>query len=148
MHARTLSTLIAATVLIVGTSSLAVAQMGGMGMPMPAPTPSPATTPATHTGSGTKAAEIGALGGAAGAGLLYWRLHNRATLTGCVGGDGDTLVSENDGRTYTLTSENVVLRPGERVELKGKKREHGTELEVHKMTQDFGPCRPATAEKK
>lgn len=124
------------------------AQMGGMAMPMPTPMPGPATAPTMHTGSGMNAAEIGALGGAAGVGLLYWGLHNRATLIGCVGGDGDTLVSEQDGRTYMLTSENVVLRPGERVELKGKKREHGTELVVHKMTRDFGPCTMTTAEGK
>lgn len=117
-------------------------------MPMPtAPMPGPAAAPATHSSSGgMKAAGIGALSGAAGAGLLYWGLHNPATLVGSVGGDGDTLVDDNDGRTYTLISENLVFRPGERVELKGKKREHRTALEVHKMTQDFGPCRPTTAQ--
>jgi hypothetical protein len=164
MFAKALFSPLTATALIIGISSLATAQMGGMGMPMPTPmptttatapmpTPTPmptttATAPMMRSGSSSKAAAIGAAGGAVGAGLLYWGLHNRATLVGCVGGDGDTLVSENDGHTYTLISKDVVLRPGERVELKGKKREHGTAFEIHKMAQNFGPCRSTTAEKK
>ncbi len=135
------------------------AQMGGMGMPMPSPMPSPMPAPmpspmpgpsatrtvgpgTTHSGSGSmsKGAAIGVAAGAAGAGLLYWGLHNRATLVGCVGGDGDTLVNEADGRTYTLTSKNLALKPGERVELKGRTHDHGTVLDVHKIAQDFGPC--------
>ncbi len=150
MPAKALFTPLAATVLILGTSRLAIAQMGGMGTP-PMPGPMPGTTstaPAMHTGSSSKAAAIGAASGAAAAGLLYWRLHNRATLLGCVGGDGDTLVNDADGRTYTLTSKDVVLRPGERVELKGEKLKHGTAFEIHKMARDFGHCGPITAEKK
>jgi hypothetical protein len=77
----------------------------------------------------------------AGGGLLYWKMHNRARLQGCVGGDGDTLVNEKDNRTYKLTSNQETLKPGQRVELKGKKIKNDSgELgfEVHKITKDLG----------
>ncbi len=120
--------------------------MGGMGGGMgPYPT-------GTHPSYGSKGAVIGGVaGGAAGAGLLYYALRNRATLTGCVGGDGDKLVNEKDNRTYTLTNKGEALRPGERVEVRGKKTkdESGEPVfQVHKMTKDLGSCTPTTAEKR
>ena len=116
---------------------------GGMG-PYPA---------GTHPSYGSKGAVIGGVaGGAAGAGLLYFALRNRATLTGCVGGDGDKLVNEKDNRTYTLANKGEALRPGERVEVRGKKTkkdESGEPVfQVHKMTKDLGSCTPTTAENK
>ncbi len=117
--------------------------MGGGTGPYPA---------GTHPSYGSKGAVIGGVaGGAAGAGLLYFALRNRATLTGCVGGDGDKLVNEKDNRTYTLANKGDALRPGERVEVRGKKTkdESGEPVfQVHKMTKDLGSCTPTTAENK
>jgi len=49
-------------------------------------------------------------------------IHNRAKLQGCVAGDGDRLVNEKDNQTYSLANkQNETLKPGERVELLGKK---------------------------
>src|SRR5436190_1815364 len=69
----------------------------------------------TRPSYGSKGAVIGvvAAGAAAGAGLLYWKLHNRAKLQGCVADGGDKLVNEKDQRTYSLTNkQNETLKPG------------------------------------
>jgi hypothetical protein len=112
---------------------------------------------ATYTPHGTcssKGAVIGGIAGgaAAGAGLLYWKLHNRAKLQGCVTGDGDRLVNEKDNQTYSLTSkQNETLKPGERVEQQGKrvKNDLGERtFEVHKKTKDLGQSTATTAEQR
>ena len=142
-----------ATALVFGVSTLAVAQygggggMGGGGMPG-----SPTYTP--HGTYSSKGAIIGgiAAGAAAGAGLLYWKLHNRAKLQGCVAGDGDRLVNEKDNQTYSLANkQSETLKPGERVELLGKKVKNDSGepiFEVHKMTKDLGQCTATTAEQR
>ena len=73
---------------------------------------------------GSKGAVIGgvAAGAAVGAGLLYWKLHNRTKLQGCVAGEGDKLITEKTNQTYILTNkQQQSLKPGERVELVGKR---------------------------
>ena len=132
-----------AAALIVDFSSLAVAQYppggggGGGGMP-------PTYTP--HGGYGSKGPAIaGAAGGAAAlGGLLYWRHHTPAKLEGCVGGDGDKLVSDKDNQTYSLTNkQGETLKPGERVEVVGKKSKNEAgepTFEVRKMSKDLGSC--------
>ena len=78
----------------------------------------------TRPSYGSKGAVIGgvAAGAAVGAGLLYWKLHNRTKLQGCVAGEGDKLISEKTDQTYNLTNmQQQSLKPGERVELVGKK---------------------------
>jgi len=119
----------------------------------------PATAAAQYPAGGTspsygsKGAVVGGVAGAAvGAGLLYWKLHSRAKLQGCVAGDGDKLVNEKDNQTYSLTNKlNESLKPGERVELVGK-RAKGTSgeptFEVHKMSKDLGQCTTTTAEQR
>ena len=138
--------------LIFGISTLAVAQygggggMGGGGMAGSTYTP--------HGTYSSKGAIIGGIAGgaAAGAGLLYWKLHNRAKLEGCVAGDGNRLVSEKDNQTDSLTSkQSETLKPGEHVELQGKrvKNDSGEPMfEVHKMTKDLGQCPVTTAEER
>jgi hypothetical protein len=102
---------------------------------------------------GSKGAVIGgvAAGAAAGAGLLYWKLHNRAKLQGCVAGGGDKLVNEKDQQTYSLTNkQNQSLKAGERVEVLGKKVKNAAgepTFEVHKMSKDLGQCTSTTAER-
>ena len=106
----------------------------------------------THPSYGSRGAVIGGVlaGAAAGAGLLYWKLHNRAKLQGCVADGGDKLVNVKDNQTYSLTNkQNETLKPGERVELLGKKAKDGLgepTFEVHKMSKDLGQCTATTAE--
>jgi hypothetical protein len=102
---------------------------------------------------GSKGAVIGgvAAGAAVGAGLLYLTLHNRTKLQGCVAGDGDKLVNEKDQQTYNLTNKrNQSLKPGQRVELVGKKAKTTAgepTFVVHKMTKDLGQCSVTTAKR-
>lgn len=115
---------------------------------MPGMPGTPTYSPHTYNSKGPIIGAV--MGAAAGGGLLYWKLHNRATLQGCVGGDGDKLVNEKDNRTYALLSSQEALKPGERVELKGKKTKDDSgepAFEVHKMSKDLGSCTPTTAEK-
>jgi hypothetical protein len=101
---------------------------------------------------GSKGAVIGGVvaGAAAGAGLLYWKLHNRTKLQGCVAGSGDKLVTEKDNQTYSLKNkQNQTLKPGERLELLGKRVKDASgepTFEVHKMSKDLGQCTATTAE--
>jgi hypothetical protein len=144
------STLAAA--LMVGISNLAVAQYGGgggMGGGIPG---SP-----TYNPNGTysnKGAIIGGVAGGAAAlgGLLCWKHHNRAKLQGCVAGSGDKLVNEKANQTYSLKNpQNETLKPGERVELLGKKAKDDSgepTFEVHKMSKDLGQCTATTAEQR
>jgi len=132
-----LGRVIVALALLASISATALAQYGG-----------PGSTP----GYGSKGAVIGGAvaGAAAGAGLLYWKLHNRSKLQGCVTGDGDKLANEKNNQTYCLTNtQKQTLKTGERFELLGKKTKADSgELgfEVHKMSKDLGQCTVATAE--
>ena len=99
---------------------------------------------------GSKGAVIGAVaGGAAAAGLLYWKFHNRTKVQGCLAGNGDKLVSEKNNHTYNLTNkQNETLKPGERVELLGKKANDSSGeplFEVHKLSKDLGQCTTTSA---
>jgi hypothetical protein len=108
----------------------------------------------TRPSYGSKGAVIGGVvaGAAAGAGLLYWKFHNRAKLQGCVADGGDKLVNEKDNQTYSLTNkQNESLKPGERVELRGKKAKDASgepTFEVHKMSKELGQCTATTAEQR
>lgn len=98
---------------------------------------------------GSKGAVIGAVaGGAAAAGLLYWKFHG-TKVQGCLTGNGDKLVSEKNNQTYNLANkQNETLKPGERVELVGKKVKDSlgeTLFEVHKLSKDLGQCTSASA---
>jgi hypothetical protein len=145
------------TAAILALSCLAVGQTmggGGMspGMPMPG-MPTAPTVPGMHTASGMNGAAVaGAMGGvAAGAGVFYLIHRNHATLLSCVGDDGQMLVNEKDGQAYRVVSTGENLRPGERVEVKGKKikDESGAPaFEAHKVAKDFGSCGSTTALKR
>jgi len=102
---------------------------------------------------GSKGAVIGVVaGGTAAAGLLYWKFHNRSKMQGCLADSGDKLVNEKDHQTYTLTNkQKETLKPGERVELLGKKGKDASGepvFEVHKMSKDLGQCTTTTAEQR
>lgn len=94
---------------------------------------------------GSKGAVIGGVAaGAVTVGLLYWKLHNRASLSGCVAGDGDKLVTPNNNLTYQLTdTQSPPLKTGERVELLGKKGKNAASeltFKVRKLSKDLGQC--------
>ncbi len=65
--------------------------------------------------------------------------------------DGNTLRSEKDNKTYALLASNaVILRPGEKMALKGKmtKDSSGAQsFQAQKVVKDYGPCGNATAKK-
>lgn len=149
---RYVLTLSIATCLVVALSTFTVAQYPGPGMGggMPGNMPgSPTYTP--HGGySSAGPAVAGAAGGAAAiGGFLYWRHHYRAKLQGCVAGDGDKLVSEQDNQTYSLDNkQSKTLKPGERMELLGTKRKTQADepsFEVRKIGKDFGACSATSA---
>ena len=136
---------------LIGFSNLSVAQYGGGGgMPGGGMPGSPTYNP--HRSYSNKGAIIGGIAGGAAAvgGLLYWKHHNRAKLVGCVqGSNGDKLVSDKDNQTYTLSNQqNESLKPGEKVELLGKKAKTDSgepTFEVHKMNKDLGQCTATSA---
>ena len=136
-----------ALALLLSIPATAVAQYGNGGTGA-----TPTYPGGAHPSYGSKGTVIGgvAAGAAAGAGLLYWKLHNRAKLQGCVAGDGNKLVNEKDNQTYSLTNkQNKSLKPGERVELLGTKTKDPSgepTFEVHKMSKDLGQCTATTAE--
>ena len=109
------------------------------------------TYPGGSPSYGSKGAVIGgvAAGAAVGAGLLYWKLHSRAKVQGCLSDGADKLVTEKDNHTYNLTNkQNQSLKPGERVELLGKKAKDTAgepTFEVRKMSKDLGQCTATTA---
>jgi PAB1-binding protein PBP1 len=112
------------------------------------------TYPGGSPSYGSKGAVIGGVvaGAAVGAGLLYWKLHSRAKLQGCLSDGGDKLVTEKGNHTYNITNkQNQSLKPGERVELLGKKAKDASReptFEVHKMSKDLGQCTATTAEQR
>jgi hypothetical protein len=140
---------IVALALLVSISGTAVAQYGSGGTGA-----TPTYPGGTRPSYGSKGAAIGGAvaGAAVGAGLLYWKLHNRAKLQGCVAGDGDKLVNEKDNQTYNLTNKkNRSLKPGERVELLGTKTKGSSgepTFEVHKMSKNLGQCTATTAQQR
>jgi hypothetical protein len=114
--------------------------------PPPGGTTTGGTTPGmpgyTPPSGGYKAnpALIGGLiggGAAAGAGLWYF-MHHRNMMRGCVGSDGKTLIREKDGQSFQLSEK---LQPGERVALKTKKDDSGSStLQVEDIAKDYGRC--------
>lgn len=136
-HSSNLGRVVVVFALLASISATALAQYGG-----------PGSTPSY----GSKGAIIGgvAAGAAAGAGLLYWKLHKASKLQGCVTGDGDKLINEKDNQTYRLTNaQKQTLRTGERFELLGKRTKADSgelEFEVRKMNKDLGQCTVTTAE--
>lgn len=126
----------------------AVAQYGGgTGGTATGGAGTPGYTPRTYS---SKAAIIGGVAGGAAlaGGLLLWHAHKRATLVGCVGPNGSTLMSEKNNQTYSITSEKGVdLKPGDRVKVSGKKIGNHSELalDVDHLRKDYGSCQQQAA---
>jgi len=100
--------------------------------------------------SSAKGAGIGA-GAAAGVGVLFLAMHYHGRVTGCVqpAEDGLRLLDEKNNKTYTLVPGDVLVKPGQRVLLKGKKSnsDGGTQtFTAKKLVKDLGSCSaPASA---
>ena len=148
MSERILVRLVLALSLCAALSSSALAQMypggttgGGAGTPG-----TPGYTPPKGGYSSSTGIAIGA-GATAGVAVAYLVLRNRPTMVGCVeaSSDGTKLMNEKDQKTYALIASNdVVLAPGERVGLKGKKTTDDSgkpTFEVHKLVKDYGSCK-------
>lgn len=126
-------------------ASSAFAQYGGGGTGMGTGTPGTPgyVPPKSGYGSG-KAIGIG-VGAAAGVGVLFLALHHRGAVTGCVRqtDDGLRLVDEKKSKSYTLEAGSVDVKPGDRVQLKGKKSSGngGAEMfEPTKVVKNLGSC--------
>ena len=96
-------------------------------------------------GYGSGAAIGAGVGAAAGLGILYLALHNRGAVTGCVRrtDDGLSLVDEKKNKTYSLASGGIDLKPGEQVQLKGKKsndEKGAATFQAKKVDKDLGAC--------
>lgn len=129
------------TLLAVCAISALAQQYPGTGGTMPG-TPGTTYTPRSYSSKG--AIIGGVVGGAALAGgLLLWHAHKRATVVGCVGPNGSTLMSEKNKQTYSITSDKgVELKPGERVKVSGKKigKNEDFALQVDRLREDYGSC--------
>lgn len=122
----------------------AAAQYGGGGGGTTGGAGSPGYTPPPGGYSSAKGVGIG-VGAAAGAGVLYLTLHHRGYVTGCVqpADDGLRLVDAKKNKSYHLIAGGVLLKPGQRVELKGQKSKDkgGTEtFEARKLVKNLGVC--------
>jgi hypothetical protein len=70
----------------------------------------------------------------------------KSTITGCVKAEanGMSVTDEKDGLNYTLSGSNPGVKPGDRVRLKGKRKDIGTTVgfEARRVERDFGACQP------
>src|SRR5216684_2087946 len=129
-------------------SASAFAQYGGGGMGTGTPGTPGYVAPKSGYGSG-KAIGIG-VGAAAGVGVLFLALHHRGAVTGCVRqtDDGLRLVDDKKNKSYALEAGSVDLKPGDRVELKGRKSSGngGAQIfEPTKVVKSLGSCGPEAA---
>jgi hypothetical protein len=125
-------------------ASSALAQYGGGGMGTGTPGTPGYVAPKSGYGSG-KAIGIGVGAAAAGAGVLFLALHHHGAVTGCVRqtDDGLRLVDEKNNKSYALEAGSVDVKPGDRVELKGKKSSGngGAQMfEPTKVVKSLGSC--------
>jgi hypothetical protein len=149
MRSRFLVRLVLGVLVCSCVSTSAFAQYGGGGMgggTGGGKTPGGVYKPPKGGYSSATGIGIGA-GVAAGAALAYFALHNRGSVVGCVeqSGDGNKLVNEKDKNTYALLASNeVVLVPGERVAVQGKKIKDASgrpSFQAQKLVKDYGPCK-------
>lgn len=87
-----------------------------------------------------------AAGAGAGAGLalLYFTLHNRGTMVGCVAAadGGLKLVSSGKHDSYTLMGLSAV-QPGTKIRVKGNRQTDGNGEKAFlasKLVKEYGPC--------
>jgi hypothetical protein len=101
------------------------------------------TAPNGGYGSG-KAIGIGVGAAAGGAAVLFLALHHSA-VTGCVrpGNDGLRLVDDKRNKSYALAADSIALKPGEIVQVKGKKlkdNDGALSFQAKKVVKSLGSC--------
>ena len=115
----------------------------GMALPTPAR--------ANSLDDGIRNVIIGIVAGTAAIAVLVTVLvirHNspKSTITGCVqsGTNGMSLTDEKNGLNYTLSGSTIGVKPGDRVTLKGKRKDIGATVgfEARRIEKDFGACQP------
>ena len=132
---------------IILVSSAAFAQYGGGGTGGGGTVGTTTGTPGSTTpsyGHG-KAIGIGVGAAAAGAGAIYLMTHRGTKVSGCVENtdDGLHLTDDKTKRTLTLVPGAADIKPGERVELKGKIRKNASgdqSFLVKSVSKDLGGC--------
>lgn len=85
-------------------------------------------------------------GGAGAAALLYYTLHHRRMVVGCVAPDGKSLTTDDGKHAFQLAGAQVT--GGERVSVVGKKSKNdlgADQLEVKTVKKDFGQCQQTQA---
>ena len=150
MTLRRLVRCILVVVLCATGSTLGLAQYGTGSTSTSGSTGGTASTGSAGSYGSGAGIGIGIGAAAAGAALIYWATHHKTTLVGCVlsGDDGMTLKNERDHRTYALSPGSESLKPGERVELKGKKTkdDSGRKIfRVQKVAKNLGACNGESA---
>ena len=128
------------SILAVASSGCALAQYGGSGG-MGTPASGGTYTPGSRS-YGHGAAIGAAVGGGAGAALLFFGLrHRHNRVVGCVAPDGKTLTTDDGKHAYQLAGNE--LTAGERLSVIGKKSKNELgrdQLEVRSIKKDFGQC--------
>ena len=95
-------------------------------------------------GSGA-AVGVGIGAAAAGAGLIYWATHHKATIAGCVesGEEGQTIQNDADHQSYRLAPGSEPVETGQKVKLIGKKYKDSSGqriFQVAKVSKNYGSC--------
>lgn len=128
-----------------GLSTMSFAQYGGSG---PGSSSSGSSSGTYSPPSGGYSSTTGiAAGAGAGAGLalLYFTLHNRGTMVGCVAAadsGGLKLVSSGKHDSYTLMGLSAV-QPGTKIRVKGNRQTDGNGEKAFlasKLVKEYGPC--------
>jgi hypothetical protein len=128
-------------------SGCALAQYGGGGGTMGGGTAGTGTYTPGSRSYGNGAVIGGAVAGGAGAAaLLYYTLHHRRAVVGCVAPDGKSLTTDDGKHAYQLAGMQVT--GGNRVSVVGKKGKSdlgADQLEVKTVKKDFGQCQETQA---
>jgi hypothetical protein len=143
MLRRVLTRLTAALLLCVFFSLSAFAQ-GGYGTGTGGTGTGGTYTPPSGGYKSSTGIAIGA-GAAAAATVAYLALR-KPHIVGCIepSTDGLKLMNEKDQNTYTLDANGSDLKPGARVELRGKKEKDTSgklTFRVSKVSHDYGTCK-------
>jgi len=139
-------TILFSAILALSTTAYAQYGGGGGGGTMGTPTSSGTYTPGSSTSYGHgKAIGIGVGAAAAGAGAIYLITHRSSKVTGCVetADDGLHLTDDKTNRTLTVVPGKSGIKPGERVELKGKIKKNAAGEQnflVKGVEKDLGSC--------
>lgn len=160
MHRKLFARFTGVSLLCLAMCGAAFAQYGGggsMGMGGGTGTGTPGANNGRSYGSSGKAIGIG-VGAAAGAAVgIALLIHHRraaarseASVIGCTQSvlDRMSLRNESNDQTYTIRSNDILLRAGERVELTGVVKDEGSGsqvFQVRSLVNDYGTCGPTVA---